>query len=316
MEIAGCLCTGNRLGNTGIPNVKPFGVTAGIYMVPISAGDGSRNGLDLSSTTLGADLLAMVNNADPSKRAYPYLDIKNVAPTEGDAVYQTADDGQRFKLRNGIQNITFEVWNVTEQFFGKTSSACVDFGIYQIDNCGNLKGQKEGDMLYPRPMNKASFNSKYIPTSNTAGANVMFDMDYDFLTSDSNQWMLPLSAFSDNDVNPLQLRGLIDVSFTIVDVVSATEFIVDVELDYGYANDLLPRTGALLAEFSLFNKTTNLAVVPTTVVESATVPGRYTFTVPAVTTGNTMNIDSFKAATGLLMNGFEGNDLDFIYSWT
>lgn len=314
MEIAGCLCTGDRLGNTGFPNVKPFGVTAGIYMVPILAGDGSRNGLDLTSTTLGADLLAMINNVDPSKRAYPYLDLKNVTPTEGDAVYQTADDGQRFKLRNGIQNITFEQWNVTEQYFGKTASACVDFGIYQIDNCGNLKGQKEGENLYPRPMNKASFNSKYIPTSNEAGAKVMFDMDYDFLTSDANQWMLPLADFG--DFNPLSLKGLIDVNFTVVDVVSATSLIVDAEFGYGFANALLPWKGAVAADFDMYNNTDSASIAVSAASESATTPGRYTLTIASTTAGDSVTLSAFKAATANLMNGYEGTPVTFDYDFT
>lgn len=314
MEIAGCNCTGDRLGNSGYPNVKPFGVTAGIYMVPILASDGSRNGLDLTSTTLGADLLAMVNHVDPSKRAYPYLGLKNVTPTEGDAVYQTADDGQRFKLRNGIQNITFEVWGVTEQFYGKTASACVDFGIYQVDNCGNLKGQKEGENLYPRPMNKESFHSVYVPTSNEAGAKVMFDIDYDFLTSDANQWMLPASDFG--DFSALSLKGMIDVRLTLVDVVSSTVSIVDAEFDYGYANNPLPWKGATGADFAFYNVTDG-ATIAKTVVESTTIPGRYTITASsAITAADVVTLNAYKAATGNLMNGYEGIELEFVYSWT
>ncbi len=314
MEIAGCNCSGNRLGNTGYPNVKPFGVTAGIYMVPINAADGTRNGLDLTSTNLGAAILAMVNNVDPSKRAYPYLGLKNVAPTEGEAVYQTADDGQRFKLRNGIQNITFEVWGVTEQFYGKTASACIEFGIYQVDNCGNLKGQKEGEYLYPRPVNKESFNSMYVPTSNEAGAKVVFDMDFDFLTSDSNQWMLPAEDFG--VLSLLSLKGIIDVRLTLVDVQSATVSVVDAEFDYGYANNPLPWKGAVAADFTFYNVTDGAAITKT-VAESATVPGRYTITAgSAIGASDIVTLNAFKAAAGNLMNGYEGIELEFVYSWT
>lgn len=314
MEIAGCACTGAGIGNSGYPSgVKPFGVTAGIYKVPILAGDGSRNGLSLSSTTLGADILAMINNPDPTKRAYPFQDLKSVTPAEEDAVFVTDDRGVRSWLRNGIQMITYSVWGVSEQYYANVNSICVDFGIYEIDNCGNLKGQKEGEYLYPRPMNTQSFNSKFLPQTNEAKSQVVFNVDYDVNTSNGDQWMLPASDFT---FNLLQLKGMIDVAITLVDVVSATSFIVDCEFNYGYANAPLPWTGAVLADFDLYNVTDSAVITPSAVAESATIPGRYTFTVPAVDATDEVTVNAFKAATGNLLNGFEGIELEFIYSWT
>ena len=311
--IAGCNCTGTGLGNSGYPNVKPFGVTSGIYMVPILASDGTRNGLDLTSTDFGADLLAMINNPDPSKRAYPYLDLKSVTPAEEDATFATDDRGVRTWLRNGIQSITYSQWGVTEQYFAKVNSACVDFGIYEVDNCGNLKGQLEGENLFPRPMNSQSFNVKFLPATNEAPSQVMFNIDYNINTSNGNQWMLPFSEFG--DLNLLQLKGMIDVNLILVDVVSATSFVIDAEMDYGFANEKKAWSGAVVADFTLFNKTTDLEVTKT-VVESTAVPGRYTFTVPAITVSNEVILDAHKASTGNLLNGFEGVPAEFIYSWT
>ena len=99
MAIAGCSCSG-KFSNTGIPNVKPFGVTKTKYLVPLNADDGTRNGLDLT-TALGPQILAAVNNPDPSKRWYPFNDIQNNAPTESDANFETTDLGERYKTRNG-----------------------------------------------------------------------------------------------------------------------------------------------------------------------------------------------------------------------
>jgi hypothetical protein len=313
MAIAGCSCNG-KLGNTGFPQVKPFGVTAGLYMVPILADDGTRNGLDLTSTTLGADLLAMINNVDPSKRAYPFLNLRNVTHTEAEATYETADNGERFKLRDGVKTIMFDVWDVTEQYFDKTAGACVNFGLFLVDVCGNVKGQKEGDNLYPRPVNRASFNSMYIDATADAGSKVRFEMDYNLVTSDGAQWMLSASDFG--VVNPLEVLGMIDVRFELVDVVSDTQFVVDAAFDYGYANAPLAWRGAVAANFNLFNVTDSASITITTVAESATVPGRYTFTVPSVTAADIVRLGAFKAATGNLMNGYEGIDLSFEYSWS
>jgi hypothetical protein len=308
--IAGCNCTGAGLGNTGYPNVKPFGVTAGIYMVPVIASDGTRNGLDLTSTTLGADFLAMVNNPDSSKRAFPYLDLKNVTPAEEDATFATDDRGIRSWLRNGIQSISYSQWDVSEQYFAKVNTACVDFGIYEVDNCGNLKGQKEGDKFYPRPMNSQSFNVKYMPATNEAKAQVMFNVDYDVNTSNGAQWMLPASDFG--DLSLLSLKGMIDVELSLVDIVSLTEFVIDAEFGYGFANNAHVFTGATAADFTVLNLTTNAPITPT-VVENAQVKGRYTLTIPAVTSGDVLLVDVYRAATGNLINGFEGVELEFDY---
>lgn len=311
--IAGCNCTGTGLGNTGYPNQKPFGVTTGILMVPILARDGSRNGLDMTSTTFGADILAMINNADASKRAYPYLNLKSVAPVQAEAVFAEDEFGVRSWLRNGIKTITYEQWDVSNQYYDKVDTACVNFGIYEIDNCGNLKGQLEGEMLYPRPMNSKSFNSMFMEPTATTPSKVVFNVDYDKNTSDGDQWMLPASEFG--VLNLLQLQGMIDVNLTLVDVVSATEFVVDATFDYGYANERTAWEGATATDFTLYNNTDS-AVITKTVAESTTVPGRYTFTVPAVTAADSVSLDAFRAATGNMINGFEGVELTFAYSWT
>jgi hypothetical protein len=313
MAIAGCSCNG-YLGNTGYPNVKPFGVTSGIYMVPLLADDGTRNGIDLTAADLGVELLALVNNVDPSKRAYPFLNLKNVTHTEAEANYETADNGERFKTRDGIKTVSYEVWDVTEQYFNKTAGACVEFGLFLVDNCGNLKGEKSGDTLYPRPVNRASFNSMYIDAVADAGAKVRFEMDYNLVTSDGDQWMIPAAEFG--AIKALELKGLIDVRFTLVDVVSATEFVVDAAFDYGSAVNPLAWKGAVNANFNLYNVTDAAGITITTVAESATVSGRYTFTVPSVTATDVVRLGAFKAATTNLMNGYEGIDLTFIYSWT
>jgi len=312
MNVAGCNCAG-RLGNSGTPTVKPFGVTSGLFQVPLNAEDGTRNGLDLTSPTLGADLLALVNHVDPSKRWYPYQGLRNVTQPQADATYETFDNGERSKLRDGVKNITFEVSGVTEQYFNATSAACVDFGLVLIDVCNNVKGQLEGDMLYPRPVNAGSFDSMYIDAVADAVSKVRFTMDYDILTSDGDQWQVLAADFA--PIQPNALRGLIDCTVTLVDVVSATEFIVDVEMNYGPANNPLPFKGGVAANFALYN-VTDSAVITKTVTESPTVRGRYTFTVPAITAADVVTVDVFKAATGNLMNGYESNTLTVAYSWT
>ena len=304
MATAGCNCNG-RIGNTGYPGVKPFGVTAGLYMMPILANDGTRNGIDLTSNDLGQALLDGINNPDPSKRIYPFNNLRNVTFEEADPNFETADNGERFKTRNGIKTVTFEAWGVNEQFFAKASENCVNFGVFLVDVCGNVKGQLEEalELLAPRPVNQFSFFAKYMDATADTGAKVMFSMDYSLLTSDGGQWMIPDSLLA--PLSALELNGLIDVTFDVT-VVSATALSVQANYQYGNAVNRLPWRGGQLADFSLFNLNSQFLVAPTIVTESPLVPGLYSVTIPAQSTGDDLTITAFKAATGNLTNGFEG----------
>lgn len=308
MAIAGCNCKG-RIGNTGYPGVKPFGVTAGLWMMPILANDGTRNSIDLTSNDIAQEIIDAINNPDPSKRLYPFNNLRNVTFDEADPNFETADNGERFKTRNGIKTISFEAWGVNEQFYKKASDNCVNFGVVLVDVCGNVKGQKEGTKLYPRPVNQYSFFAKYMDATSDTGAKVMFSMDYSLITSDGDQWMIPASLIA--PYSALDLLGMIDVTFDIT-VNSATEIEFQANYEYGNAVEQLPWRGALLADFALYNQTTQTAVTPSAVVESSVTPGLYTLTLPAQTTGNVVALSAFRAANGNLINGFEGEATTFV----
>lgn len=313
MTIAGCNCAG-RLGNSGTPNVKPFGVTSGLFMVPLNSDAGDRNGLDLTSTTLGEDLLALVNHSDPSQRWYPYQGLRNVTQAQAEPTFETFDNGEREKLRKGIKTISFEVSGVTEQYFNATAAACQDFGLVLIDVCNNIKGQLEGDMLYPRPVNGGSFDSMYIDATQDTSSKVRFTMDYDILTNDGDQWQVLAEDFA--PMQPNALRGLIDVTLSVVDVQSSTVVIVDAEMNYGPANNPLPFKGGVVGNFT-FTNVTGGAPITFTVTESTTVRGRYTFTASApITAADVVSLKLFKAATGNNMNGFESETVEFEFIWT
>jgi hypothetical protein len=309
MATAGCNCNG-RIGNTGYPGVKPFGVTAGLYMMPILANDGTRNGIDLTSNDLGQALLDGINNPDPSKRIYPFNNLRNVTFEEADPNFETADNGERFKTRNGIKTVTFEAWGVNEQFFAKASENCVNFGIFLVDVCGNVKGQLEEalDLLAPRPVNQFSFFAKYMDATADTGAKVMFSMDYSLLTSDGGQWMIPDSLLA--PYSALELNGLIDVDFDIT-VNSATQITFQAKYQYGNAVNRLPWRGALIGDFDLYNDATNATVTISSLAESTLTPGEYLMTFPAQTTGDNLILSAFRAASGNLVNGFEGEATNF-----
>ena len=307
LEIAGCTCLGHP-GNSGKPAVKAFGVTAGLYRVPLRAADGTRNGLDLTSPTLGQDLLDRINHVDPTKRWYPYQEVKSVTFDEGDPIQQTLENGENFNTQVGIKKVTYAAFGVTEQYFNKTSTMCVEEGLVLLDKCGNIKGQLEGTDLFPRPVNHLSFFAKFMNATDTIKSHILYTVDYSILTNDGDQWMVGFANFNDVvGLNPAKLLGMIDVRFAIVSVDSSTQVTIDSTFDFGDAVTPKPWVGALAADFFLINKTTPAApVVPSLADPIAGFPGRYQLTFTAQTPADLVDVDAFRAATGNGLNGFEG----------
>ena len=235
--------------------------------------------------------------------------MRNVTHTEADPNYETADNGERFKTRDGVKTVTFECWGVNEQFYAKVSDNCVNFGIFLIDVCGNLKGQKEGTDLYPRPVNRYSYDAKFIDATADAGTKVMIQMDYSLVTNDGDQWMIPADSFA--PYSALELQGMIDVNLAI-EVIASSQISIRASFDYGTAVQQLPWTGALITDFSLFNNSTGLVVAISSFSESPFEPGFYTVTFPAQTALDQILVNGFKAATGNMLNGFEVKQASFL----
>jgi hypothetical protein len=287
--------------------VKPFGLVKGKIFMPLVASDGTRNGINLTALT-ATTILDALNHTDPSKRMYIFNDIQNASAPEADPNFATTDLNERYKTSEGITNVLWEQWGVTEQFFAKVQSMCVSFGEYEIDECGNVKGQKEGTMLYPRPVNKGSYKAKFQGSTATTKSMVSFNYDYAYTTSDANQWYISFSEFGVN--NPLELKGMIDVNLAIT-VVSATELTIAGTFDYGYANESKPWTGAVVGDLTALNVTTPATITITSLTETATA-GTYTMIIPAQTTLDACTLKAFRAAVGTIVNGYESATTNFV----
>lgn len=308
-----CQCNG-QIANTGLPTgLAEFGVIYGLYMVPLIANDGTRNGLDISTpTTLGTQLLAMVNNVDPSKRAYPLMGLNEVNPETATPEYQTFSNGTRKKLRDGIAKLSYQIVDVNEVYFGKIKDNCTEFGLYLVDTCGNVKGEVEGTKFYPRPVNAGSYSAMFMPRKDANVAYVQVEFDYDIISGDENQTLITYDEFGANV--PSKLKGLIDVNFDVT-VTDDTNLVVKAYSDFGTATQKLPVRGLLMANFTVRNTTGNTNVTLTSVTESTTTPGTYAVVLAsAQTTADDGTIDIFKASTGILMNGLEGRAKEFVFA--
>lgn len=298
-----CVTCSGYIANTGLPSGdKPFGRIVGMYFVPILADDGTANYLDLTQPSIDAELLGKINNPDPSKRWYPMLNLNNVAPSQEDAVYEVDDAGNRFKIRDGLQTMSYQFWNVSHNYFRQVAAACVNFGIVLIDECGNLLGELDSanGRIYPRAVNENSFNGVYSHATATETSKVSISFDYKLTTSDADQYMLGASAFT--TVSPLYLNGMVDLDIVRTGG-SAGSVDVTIKTPFGTILDPIWWLGGSTANMTIINHTAATTIVPTTVVGNN---GLYTITFTAQTTGDDLSVSVFAAATGNNEFGYEG----------
>ena len=134
----GCNCDAG-LSNTGRPNCVPiFGITSSFIMVPLIANDGTRNGIDLSTTL--PTWSTLINESDSSKRWFPLPAFENVELPKADSQFEEANSGRMVFLRQGKRSFSGELWaeDSTPTFLGKLQmNRCVDFGMYIVDVNGD-----------------------------------------------------------------------------------------------------------------------------------------------------------------------------------
>jgi len=291
----GCNCT-SGLSNTGRPNcVSLQSVTSKLIMVPLLANDGTPNFIDLSSPLpTWSDL---INEADASKRWFPLPNFENVELPKADSQFEEANSGRMVFLRQGKRSFAGELWaeDSTPTLLGKLqNNRCVDFGVYIVDVNGNLVGSKHDGGLYPIAVDNPSFNPTFTFATDSTTQKIMLGFDFDRLFDESTMYMItPTEA----GINFNDLNGLVDVNL-LKQTITATDITFDAVLDYGTALNPIKFTGALSADFALFNNTTS-SVVAITVVENLPLEGNYTATFTAQTTGDALTLSVNK-------DGFDG----------
>lgn len=291
----GCNCA-SGLSNTGRPNcVSLQSVTSKLIMVPLFGADGTANFIDLTlPLPVWSDL---INETDASKRWFPLPNFENVELPKADSQFEEANSGRMVFLRQGKRSFAGELWaeDSTPTLLGKLqNNRCVDFGVYIIDVNGNLVGSKVGAALYPIAVDNPSFNPTFTFATDSTTQKIMLGFDFDRLFDESTMYMItPTEA----GVNFNDLSGLIDVNLTDLTVV-ATSVTFDAVLDYGTALNPIKFSGAISADFSLYNNTTS-AVVSVTAVENLPLEGNYTLTYIAQTAADSLTLSIVKT-------GFDG----------
>lgn len=281
----GCSCNVG-LSNTGRPNCVPvFSVVSNLIAVPLVANDGTRNGISLTSPL--PVWSSLINQADASKRWFPIPAFENVELPKADSQFEEANSGRMVYLRQGKRSFAGELWadDSTPTFLGKLQGyRCVDFGVYIVDVNGSLIGSEENGVLYPIPVDNASWDPKFMFATDTTVQKIMLGFDFDRLFDESTMYMITAQEAS---VDFGTLKGLIDVTLTVLSE-SQTSAAIKGAFHYGTALNKIKFKGATAADFSLFNVSDNASVSIISAVEGP--EGEYTLSFASQTVSDALRL--------------------------
>jgi hypothetical protein len=252
--MAGCNCNAG-LGNTGRPGCVPIqSVTSKLIMVPLTANDGTLNGIDLSAPLPTWN--SLVNETDESKRWFPLPAFENVELPKAESQFEEANSGRMAFLREGKRSFTGELWgeDSTPTLLGKMKAGrCVNFGVYVVDVTGNLIGSKVNGYLYPIPVDNQSWNPTFMFATDSTVQKIMLTFDFDRLFDDSTMYMITATE-AGIDFNTL--NGLIDVNLLVASQVTTVSVTLDATFDYGTAlNPILLQGVTGLTDWSIYDVT-------------------------------------------------------------
>ncbi len=300
-EVCGC---NTGPGNTGlvscIEEIKD--IKRGI-LVPMKANDGTPNKYAVSTTFDLAFFTAQINESDNSKRWYPMPELKNYAGTVADDNNETFDDGDIKFINSGNDSFTViskdAVPSMAEAY---NKMQCIDMGILEIDKEGKLVGDiSEDGFIKPIRFSSSTFRAKYQYANGTQTAHLMFTWAWhQNVCVDQIGYIGPDDIADDVDI--LDLNGLLDAIVTGTPAATTTTITVSLRTKFGSAASPFPVTGATLNSDWIVTETspTPGVILITGVVEPT--DGDYVLNYIGGTSGDVYTVDLDK--DGLEMDQF------------
>lgn len=233
----GCKC-GLGLSNTGLPNcVTLQSVTTRLIFVNLKDSTGALTRVDLTALPNFSNLFTAVN---PKDRWFPLESFDNVEMPIADSSFEETASGRKFFIKSGKRSFNGDMYLQSPEALNIINSfTCSQVGVYAVDANNNLIGIKDGNFLYPIPINNKSLDAKIVFASD---ANVQkMNLTFDFLTSveESKMWLIP---YSDTNFDFNLVSGIKDI--VIADTIPTfSGFFIDyltIEVVYKNAeNDIL-----------------------------------------------------------------------------
>jgi hypothetical protein len=295
-----CSCSAT-LKNTGTPSTQRV-IKDGtkIFAMRLYGDDGVRNEITSTDTVDAAFIAAMINNADYSKRLYPIGEFRNVESLRADPVTESFNDGSSSITQKGVRTFTGALINYSNAYISQLESfSCSKFGIYTVDDCGNLTGSLSADCLslYPIRVNESSWYPSLMKGTDTTVGKVNLAFEFHQLEQDANLRVILKSEMTSVDL--LETDGLEDVTATISGE-ATTGFVAALTIKYDAFQTAVPVVGETVASFEAYNVTNSASI---TLTSSSEAPdGTYTIIMPAQTSADIIRLRFAAAsATGYWM---------------
>lgn len=295
-----CSCATNG-ANTGAPSgQKVISIGVKLILVNLIADDGTQNHIASSDTIDTAYVNGKLNETDKTKRWFPLGDFDNVAENREDPTFQEFDTGSRSITRLGRRTWSGILLQHSSRYLAKLEGwFCQSFGVYAVDNCGNLVGRisADGTKLFPVSVNESSWAAilQKATFTEAGGINLSFDVKKTMRDKDLRQ----IDA-SEMSYDMLDAEGLRDVT-SVISGESTTGFVAALTLNFDEFLSTAPvANGWVGADFDLYNTTDAASVAITSANESP--DGTYTFVIPTQDSADVLRLRSAK-------NGFDMGDV-------
>jgi hypothetical protein len=293
--------------NYGIPlcGVTEAGVVVRPILVPLRKSTGELNTYALS--TLDSVVLnGLLYNSDATQRWYPLPRIENFAYTIADSQIETASNGKKSFLREGVITIAGEMWDEygNAVLKGKLAKVrCSEWGVIFVSNTNNIIGRTytEGGVQYfaPIQIDAQSFDPKHMFQTDSTTVKNMLTFDLDRTFDDSTYYAISGNEIWDGTAEAVTMIDfvtpprIIDCNY-VISSISQTGFVAVINDDFrqgqkfaGY-DDAGNVVGLVKADFLLTNVTDDTTITITSTTEAP--DGTYTFVIPSQTVADKLEL--------------------------
>lgn len=298
MNCTVCEC-GSGLGNTGTGCSPLMRQTLFPIAVQLFDNDGNRNAILITDTLNQAYFDALINQADPSKRWFPYPAMKNVEDLRSENKYEEFTDTTKHFIREGARN--YKGWIAGREgspvLKAKIEKGrCVPMGYYLVTIDGNLVAEisADGTKFYPIQIDENSLAAMFVKANDETIQKLEVSWTYHPTAKDENLRMIMCNELT--DVNLHDLRGLLDVC-GVIDNNTTTGFRITLNTDWGTALNPVKDSGVVITDFKssdsgasgkIYNETDDADITITSVTEVS--DGVYDVVFPAQTVADVLII--------------------------
>lgn len=311
MAFEKCTCLGEG-GNTAWTTCQPlFDEATGFAFGRNVDADGVRKSYNITGSSPLTAFTDDFYNTDHSQRLFPVAGLVSTsAPNEG-TQYDTGSGGEKDFLREGIRGFTGEKRGAGAVWADKINShRCKDNGVFVATKKG-VVGIRVLDISdntaawFPIPIRALDANWMQKDLSAGTVEKVMVSFDYDRRANVGEFWLITWEELGITE-DDFVYEGLLDVNFAQVTApvagLGTTTAEYALTTDYGFGMGVAQNVnGLLIADFTITNLTTGLAVVNPALVE--VVGEKYTLSYDTEGTGDTIEIKMATSAT----NKYEGS---------